>query len=79
MDVKFWIDYIKHLKFELECEGADTEIILGQEVVDEICDYLQKQRPRNYKDLRLFGSVVHVDFMNTRQIKVCKVCTIIQL
>ncbi len=75
MDLDFYIEYIKQNKALLEHEGAKVEIIIGKEVLDEIMSYLFYSIPLDYKDIKLFGSTVHIDFKDTRVIKITKVCT----
>ena len=78
MDINFIINFIRQQKEILESEGAETEIILGVYVLDEIMNFLLLQLPttkRNYKDIKLFGSTVHVDFKNINVVKICKVTT----
>lgn len=73
MNIDKTIKYIRALILQMEMEGCDVEIIMGEYVVDEIMKHLMLQTPRNYKDIKLFGSTVHVDFMNPKALKICKV------
>ena len=76
METRIIIEWLKSVKFNQQSEDCQIEFIIGEDIINDICDYLTMQRPRYYKDIQLFGSLVHVDFLHPRIVKICEVTQI---
>ena len=79
MDIDFVISWLRSVKLNADKEGKQLEFIMGVEILNQIMNHLTLVNATNYKDIKLYGCKVHVDFVHENIIKICEVKQIVYL
>ena len=77
MNIDFVLSCLRSVKLNADKDRKQLEFIIGVELLNEIMKHLTMVNATNYKDIKLYGSKVHVDFVHENIIKICEVKQII--